>query len=251
MAEINSTYNAVHDESITTWKFQRLGLVLEFAQSSIFPAPFGIFEDIWLLCSCRHSRGSLASSYGASSLWTATFFVSGRSIKAGCCITGGAESMTVSKIPALRYAQRARDWVEWMAAALVINQQHASGGLRGYFPQNWTWDLHTNMGVIDNCLNMPIPDGASVQMRNPNTPRIPCPCARCQALSLRLSADVVGEAVDAWARAQAEGDAERTAALEAARAAAAAAERTAQLQAAKVSTLLIRSKMALVGDVVL
>jgi hypothetical protein len=45
---------------------------------------------------------------------------------------------------------------------------------------------------------------------------------------------VVVEAFEAWVRARAESDIERTAALEAARAAAAAAQKTAEMQAKKV-----------------
>ena len=239
-AEMNSTYNAVHDESITTWKFQRLGLVLEFAQSSVLPAPLGIFEDVWLLCSCKPAGSALASSHGTRALWAATCPQAGEgriSTVSSCC-TGirGAGVVLPDSDSALRYAQKARDWTEWMAAALVVNQQRSWGGWAGYFPPNWMLEHKTDFAVttVDSGRSdNPSTDTDSVA--SPTQTQQYCNCAFCQqSTSLRQCADAVGEALEAWVRARAEGDKERTAALEAARAAAAAAERAAQLQAAKV-----------------
>jgi hypothetical protein len=108
-AEMNSTYSKVQEESIATWKFQRLGLVLEFSQSSVWPGPLSVFEDVWLLlkslcCAKERMRRSTASSHGAL------------------------------ECSALEEATVASDWFEWLARAGLRNQLWTwKGQLGGYF----------------------------------------------------------------------------------------------------------------------
>jgi hypothetical protein len=59
-AEINSTYTLVHEASIDTWKFQRLGLVLEFSQGSAWPGPLCIVEVF-----IRMAQQTASSSHSA------------------------------------------------------------------------------------------------------------------------------------------------------------------------------------------
>jgi hypothetical protein len=147
-------------------------------------------------------------------------------------------------LSSLRYAQEARDWVEWRAAVLVANQQRLWGGWPGYFPRNWSWNRQAESGVSIECLSLKpaaVGNRLLVNATNENSQQS-CPCAACQASSLRRSADVADEAFEAWVRARAESDIERTAALEAARAAAAAAQKTAEMQAKKVRFVAPRNR---------
>jgi hypothetical protein len=243
MAEMNSTYNAVHDESVTTWKFQRLGLVLEFAQSSVLPAPLGIFEDLLLLCPswCRFAGGSATSSHGARVIWEATLAPAApadSTSSAGCSRCSVKAGMRLPE-PVLNYLRDARDWVQWMAAAMVVNLQLKWGGWtdwRGYFPQGWAWEHGEGPNRYHRCLNN---DSISTNTGITTDVHHTCPCEVCLASSLRQSANVMVGALEAWARARAEKDTERAAAVEAAAAAAASAERMARLQAEKVGDHLV------------
>ena len=238
---MNSTYNAVHDESITTWKFQRLGLVLEFAQSSVLPAPLGIFEDLLLLFQgwpgCRIASGPVASSHGARVIWEATL---GTSL-AGCSRSRvKLEAGLRLPVPLQNYLLDARDWVQWMAAALVVNLQLKWGGWQGYFPKGWNWEHGEGPNRYHRCLSQSISTNEGI-MASSSVHRT-CPCEVCHASSLRRSADVMVGALEAWARARAEKDTERAAAVEAAAAATAAAAKMTRLQAEKVSGRLVRHK---------
>ena len=239
--EMNSTYNAVHDESITTWKFQRLGLVLELAQSSVLPAPLGIFEDLLMLCSCTTAGSSGASSRGAQVIWAATFGADADIASMESCSSCKMGAGTRLPATAQRYLRDARDWVQWMAAASVVNLQHTWGGWYGYFPQGWVWGQEEGLKLYSRCLNsstqIPTDEKTGDGGRRPRLWM--CPCEVCQASSLRRSADVMVEALESWARARSEGDKDRTAAVEAAAAAAAAAERMAKSQVEKVRRPLV------------
>jgi hypothetical protein len=233
---MNSTYNTVLDESVTTWKFQRLGLVLEFAKGSVLPAPLSIFEDLWALCSSARD----GSSHGAGALWAAT---AAAAAEVGDCTAGGYTGPSPAAAPAAAWFGRgARDWFEWLAQACIMNQERTWARWPGFFPPGWDRGSRPPRGADRGgwrCLFDAVGESGSAADDREEGSTLQkwrgCPCERCQARILRGSADAVGEALEAWARTRAEGDRERSAAVEAARVAAATAARVAEQQAERVA----------------
>jgi hypothetical protein len=175
---MNSTYNRVHEESITTWKFQRLELVLEYSQSSVLPAPLGIFEDLFLLCSSRSARRSAAYS--------------------GFFAAEGDFLGNMDRKQNLKGGQSSQDWFQWLSSMSFRNQWWVLRGWQGYFPPGISSDKPPSCKYTQKTCD--------IRLQR-------CICATCQSEVLRKSADAMGEALETWVRRNRAGEKKRRTAL--------------------------------------
>ena len=163
----------MHDESVRTWKFQRVGLVLEFRNSSIAPAPLSLLEDLWLRCTMAPARGD-ASARGARELCPDD----SPSLTRVCDGSAGALA------PLL-------DWHEWLALAAALNLRRLWRGWPGFFRPGADCGglLGARCGADDAGRSRRVRGGAGS-----------CLCLQCQGRLLRTSADAVAVALEAWRR---------------------------------------------------
>jgi hypothetical protein len=226
---MNSTYNTVHDESVKTWKFQRLGLVLEFCNSSVLPAPLGILEDIFwiiryifrlvdILGRAMLSNDRRSSAIYRSMAWSASqLFCTEELLDSSrvVLLPNDGASPWVKWLP--------EDWFEWRALASVRYQQRLWGGWFGYF-RHWNGrDLlqvcrkkgHPPplLNSLDKSLSLQIRSNREEYTDDDNKDGHACVCLQCQGRLLRSSADAVVEALEAWGRKHVANDIERQVSL--------------------------------------